>query len=286
MARPGPCDAPQELIDEIIDHCSGDKGTLIACSLTSRAWVHRTRKYLFSTLTLTDKTLPVWGGTVAAPTISKSVPLPSTYPLHLSSNVTSLQLVPKYSRRSQGTIGVKELLRAKPHLSTFTNLKSLALTCISFLKFSDGSLKACFGPFAKVVSELKLSACPLDEERFFTILRLFTRLESLEVDGIPWHHSTSAERKDLPTPRGSFTASGFVVGGLLKSLATTKVEYHTITLGWNPPSTLFRFNALLAKCKDHLKTLSLTAPEWGASSVGNWLLPYHQLDWTDGILSS
>ena len=220
-----------------------------------------------------------------APTISKPlVPPPSSYPSHLSSYVTSLQLVPKYTRRSPGVIGVKELLRAKSQLSTFTNVKSLALTCIPLLDFNDGSLKTCFGSLARTVSELKLSACSLDKERFFTILRLFTHLESLEVDGIPWSHSTSAKREDLPVPtlRGSFTVSELQVGGPLKSLATTKVEYHTITLGRNLPSRLSGFNALLAKCKDHLETLSLTAPEWGAPSAGNWRLPHPHLDRTNG----
>jgi hypothetical protein len=59
MTRFSLSDAPQELIDEIIDRCSRNKRTLIACSLISRVWVYRTRKHLFSTLTLTDKTLPI-----------------------------------------------------------------------------------------------------------------------------------------------------------------------------------------------------------------------------------
>ena len=58
MTRRGLSDAPQELIDGIIDHCSGDKKTLIACSLTCRAWVYRTRRHLFSKLTLTFQFLP------------------------------------------------------------------------------------------------------------------------------------------------------------------------------------------------------------------------------------
>ena len=51
---------PQEIVDEVIDLCRWDKKTLKAYSSISRAWIRRTRKYLFSTLTLTDKTLPLW----------------------------------------------------------------------------------------------------------------------------------------------------------------------------------------------------------------------------------
>ncbi|KAJ7841036.1 hypothetical protein B0H14DRAFT_3694835 [Mycena olivaceomarginata] len=48
---------PQELIDEIIDHFSGDSGFLTACSLVCRAWVSRTRSCLFETCTLASYNL-------------------------------------------------------------------------------------------------------------------------------------------------------------------------------------------------------------------------------------
>ena len=276
----GQTDTPQEIIDEIIDFCSGDKRTLIACSLTARTWVYRTRKHLFSKLTLTNETLPVWCGIVVTTTgkALRSRTIPNPYPppsssyasSRLFSNVTSLHLVPKYSPKLEKYLWANELLRAKSLLSAFTNLKSLALTAISFIGFDDASLKACFGSLAETVLELKLSVCSLDEVRFLAFLRLFTRLESLEVNGIVWLGSGSAGKsrsleKDLPVLRGSFTASEFINenNGLLESLITTKVEYHTITLGRNHSSTFPKFNALLVRCKDHLKTLILTTPEWG-----------------------
>ncbi|KAF9653283.1 hypothetical protein BDM02DRAFT_1885817 [Thelephora ganbajun] len=275
MALPGPSDTPQELIDEIIDHCSGDKRTLIACSLTCKAWVHRTRKHLFSKLTLTDETLLIWCGYVETsawkPQSLSDIypPVPSSHPPYrLASHVTSLQVVPKYSPNSPKSLGVVELYRAKLHLSAFTQLKSLALTAVSFASFDSAPLEACFGSLAETVRGLKLSMCILDEMRFFAFLRLFTRLESLEVNGNVWPSgrragTAKALQKDLPTLRGSFTVSGFTdsENGLLDSLVTTRVEYHTITLGHNPPLAFPKLNALFAKCKDHLRTLSLTAPE-------------------------
>jgi len=284
MAQLGLADAPQEIIDEIIDRCAGNKRTLIACSLTSRAWVYRTRKHLFSKLTLTDKALPVWCGIVVTPTTRgrrPPLPQPDSYPpqsssyasSRLSSYVTSLQLVPKYSPKLKNHFGAEELLRAKSHLAAFTNLKSLALTAIPLAGFDDESLKVCFGSLAETVSELKLGVCSLDEERFFAFLRLFTHLESLEVNGNKWLSSGSAGKPGTleggsPTLRGSFTASEFASDniGLLVSLATAKVEYHSITLGWNPPSTFPKFNALFVKCRNHLKTLTLTALERSGES--------------------
>jgi len=288
MTQLGLADAPQEIIDEIIDRCSCEKRTLVACSLTSRTWVYRTRKHLFSKLTLTDKTLPIWCGIVVTPTTTdRGLPRPLSYPppsssyasSWLSSHVISLQLVPTYSPDSahypnpENHLGAEELLRAKSHLSAFTNLKSLALTAISFAGFDNASLKACFGSLAETVSELKLWVCLLDEDKFFALLRLFVRLESLEVSGNAWLSSGSAGESGTPKNRslalrGSFTASGFTGGnvGLLESLATAKVQYHTITLGWNPLSSFLTFNALFVKCKDHLKTLTLTAPERSGKS--------------------
>ena len=293
MAPSGLSAAPQELIEEIIDYHSGDKKTLIACSLTSRAWVPRTRKHLFSKLTLTDETLPVWCGIVVTPTAktgprlrpppNSDPPLSSSYASHwLSSYVTSLKLVPKYSPTTPNNLGAKELLRTKSHLSAFTQLKSLTLTAISFADFDDASLEACFGSLAETVHELKLGACSLDKERLSAFLRLFTRLESLEVDGNVWAGSrstadTKALQRDLPTLRGSFKASDLTDrnDGLLDSLVIAKVEYHTITLGYNHPATFPKFNALFAKCKNHLKTLSLTALEWNPRYVYGGKLSFH-----------
>jgi len=292
MTQPGPPDIPQELIDEIIDHCSGDKRTLKACSLTSRAWVHRTRKHLFSKLTLTDKTLPVWCGIVVTPTTgSKPHPLPGSYPpvsssyasSWLSSYVTSLQLVPKYCPKSSNGLGAKELLLAKSHLSAFTHLESLTLAAVSFVDFDDASLETCFGSLAKTVQELKLWMCSLDEERFCGFLRLFTRLESFAINGNVWLSSESTGetkilQRGLPTLRGSFAVSELTDGngGLLDTLTTARVEYHTITLGYNLPSAFHKLNVLFAKCKSHLETLSLTALEWGLHyrSRSSFCLPH------------
>ena len=271
MTRRGLSDAPQELIDEIIDHCSGDKKTLIACSLTCRAWVYRTRRHLFSKLTLTEKTLPVWCGVVVTPTTGSRLQLPfnSCHPPSLSStlssHITSLQLVPTYSQTVPNNLGVNELLQAKPHLSAFTQLKSLTLTAISFSSFDDASLEACFGSLAETVHELKLSMCFLGEHRLTPLLRLFNRLEALVVDGNVWYRTpTRMADGDLPIFRGSFAASGFTGenDGLLDYLTAARLEYHTITLGYNPRLTLKKSNALLAKCKNHLKKLSLLATEW------------------------
>ena len=279
MGRPGLSDAPQELIDEIIDYCSRDKKTLIACSLTCRGWVRRTRRHLFSKLTLTDKTLPVWCGIVVTPRTTGSIlnlrpffesshpyPSPSSAPSSLSSYIKSLQLVPTYSP-TPNNLGAHDLLQAKSHLSAFPHLKSLTLAAISFISFNDTSLKACFGSLAETVRELKLAMCVLDEHRFAPFLRVFNRLESLEVDGNVWYRTLVGPmpnplQEDAPTVRGLFVASGFTQenDGLLDYLSTTKLEYHTITVGHN--HHLKKFDVLFAKCKNHLKKLTLTAPEW------------------------
>ena len=287
MARPNPSDVPQELIDLIIDHCSRNKKTLIACSLTSRAWVYRSRKHLFAKLTLTDKTLPVWCGIVVAREAgsrpeqqavpNSHPPVSSSYaPRRLPSYVTSLHLASASSPISSNNLGAHNLFQAKSHLSAFTNLKSLTLTAVSFIAFHHVKLKACFSSLAETVRDLGLSMCLLNEDKFSPLLRLFTHLESFLVDANTWYPSvsdlkTKTSEKDQITLRGSFTALEFggMNHGLLDFLATTNVECHTITFGYNHPSTVTALNVLLTKCKDHLKILTLTAPGWcGSSAVG------------------
>lgn len=282
MEQSGLSDIPQEIIDEIIDLCSRDKKTLKACSLTSRAWVHRTRKHLFSKLTLTDKTLPIWCGTVATPTratgslkssplaSSQYPPVPSSYaPSWLCSYVTSLKITATYSE-SGNNVRVTQLHGATFHLSAFTQVNTLALSAVLFTEFPDVVLEACFGSLAQTVRELKLSSCYLDEEALFSLLRLFAHLESLELEGNAWVDAdpgvSNISREDPPTLRGSLTFSGLTDANykLLDSLATARIQYHTITVGYSIPSISPRFNVLFASCGDHLKKLIFTAPESGS----------------------
>ena len=264
MAKSSLREIPQEMIDEIIDLCSADKKTLITCSLVSRAWVYRTRKHLFSTLELTDKTLITWSRVILAPLPRTtrphtSSPYPSSW---LPSCVTTLKLFPTYSPASNNFEAA--LLRANAHLSAFTNLKTLTLSAVWLQSFREASLGACFGSLAKTVRELKLSMCSLGE-KFFAFLKLFTHLESLELDENIWIRGDSAKPprglpEDLPTLRGSFAISNSTDkdDGLVDFLITARVEYDTITIGHSPTSAFPTLNALFKKCKNHLRVLAFT----------------------------
>lgn len=279
MAQLNTTDIPQEIVDEIIDHFSGDRTTLLACSLTSRAWVHRSRKYLFAKLTLTGKTLPVWCGEAATPTPTTGSlkppsefpqdlppPTPPSYSLpSLPSYVTSLALVTTYSKTPLN-IGSPELFRAQSFLSAFTQLKSLSFGAVSFVAFDDASLERCLGSLRASVRELRLSSCYLDEGAFFAFLRLFDRLESLELDGNVWVHNRALPAQcDPPTLRCPLTASGFSEENgrflMLYSLARVRLECQKITIGDNHRCTIPKFNDLFLQCKDHLTTLIFTTPE-------------------------
>ena len=276
MAPPGLPGIPQEIIDEVIDFCSGDKKTLLACSLISRAWIYRTRKHLFSTLTLTDKTLPTWCSVVAAPTSNtisgeQSLPHPTCPPPPLTPHpgfplVTSLELALTHPQTPLKTFGAA-LLRAETHFSAFINLNSLTLSMIPLTAFHRAPMRACFGSIAETVRELKLSMCSLDG-KFPAFLMLFTHLEALELSGNTWipralPQRTNILQKDPPTLHGSFTILNFNCSTirLLDSLSNMRAEYHTITIGNTPMSTSREINTLLAKCKDHLKALVLTAAD-------------------------
>ena len=126
----------------------------------------------------------------------------------------------------------------------------------------------CFGSLAGTVRDLKLLMCLISQRKLSLFLRLFTRLESFEVEGNTWFHPTTdsgtrAPEEDQIVLRGSFTASEFTNENyeMLDFLATTKVEYHTITLGNNHYLTFPKLNALFEKSKNHLETLILATPE-------------------------
>ena len=273
MAQRDPTEIPQELIDQVIDLCSADKKTLKACSLISRAWVHRTRKYLFSTLKLTSDSLITWCEDIVTPTpdIQQSLPHTTSRPPALSpyvsswpsSFVTSLCLVAVHSPASNNIETV--ILRTDAHLSAFINLKTLTLSLASLTDFQEASLRTCFGPLAKTVRELNFSSCSLDRS-FFTFLKVFTHLESLELDGSVWDHNSLAGSphrvlpQDLPTLRGSFAALGFANPDtqFFDLLANVRLEYHTITIAYGAITEFRPFNTLFAKCKDHLRMLTFT----------------------------
>ena len=265
MKPPSPPGIPQEIVDEVIDLCRRDKKTLLACSSISRAWVYRTRKYLFSTLTLTDKTLPLWCAVVVTPTLTtpsgEQTPSSPYASSRLSSHVTSLKLAPAHP----SIIFEQLLLRAGTHFSAFVNLKTLTLSAISFVAFQHASLRACFGHFAETVQELKLSMCFLDE-KILTFLKLFTHLEALELDRNAWTPTgllTTDIPHTVPVLRGSFKVSNLANTniGLLDLFSAPRIEYHTITLGFNPSSTFGRLNILFKECRNHLETLVLTAAD-------------------------
>ncbi|KAJ7318122.1 hypothetical protein DFH08DRAFT_400333 [Mycena albidolilacea] len=49
---------PQELVDEILDYCAGDRPSLKTCSLVSREWVSRCRSHLFKKCSLNHHPSP------------------------------------------------------------------------------------------------------------------------------------------------------------------------------------------------------------------------------------
>jgi hypothetical protein len=281
MAQPSLSETPQEVIDGVIDLYSNDLEALMTCSLISRAWVDRARKHLFSAsrLFLTSKNLSAWCAVVEAHEDSRPLAFRSQSPSYapFPSYVTSLQFAPNISLALSGNFE-RALLRASIHFSAFENLSSLTLSAISiaFIAFMGAPLEACFGSFGKTVRRLKVDMCALDW-KLLVFLKLFTNLEELELRENTW-----VDYKLLPwtsTPwnagtvlRGSLKVSGFTDARLgfndanikiLNSLSAGITKYHTITLGYNPPSTFSQFNTLFAKCKDYLKTFVLTKLDGG-----------------------
>ncbi|KAJ7716351.1 hypothetical protein B0H14DRAFT_3012946 [Mycena olivaceomarginata] len=102
---------PQELLDVIIDHLAGDFSSLKACSLTSCAWVPRTRLYLFEICSLTSATVFGFSIILRSPHCTF---LPHIRSIHVSGDV---ELIFKRTHEEVAKLAHTSILTAFPHLT-------------------------------------------------------------------------------------------------------------------------------------------------------------------------
>ena len=165
---------PQELIDSVIDELRHDVGSLRACSLVSKPWVYRSRRYLFATVHLPTCLLRKW---------LERVPVhPNSTPLGPHCHVRSLSLQP-------GTITSAPFCIPETfvdHLSSFTQVSTLAIGS-SLRKewtdpFSDSALVAkYFGGLGQSLRKLELTRVYLNMAVLKALLAVSPRLEQILI---------------------------------------------------------------------------------------------------------
>ena len=166
---------PQELIDSVIDELKHDVGSLRACSLVSKPWVYRSRRYLFATVHLPTCLLRKWLERVPAD------PSINTPPLDPHHHVRSLSLQPA---TTSAPFCIPETF--VDHLSSFTQVSTLAIGS-SLRKewtdpFSDSALVAkYFGGLGQSLRKLELTRVHLNMAVLKALLDVFPLLEQILI---------------------------------------------------------------------------------------------------------
>jgi hypothetical protein len=163
---------PQELIDSIIDELRNDICSLRTCSLVSKPWVYRSRKYLFATVRLPTCLLRKW---------LECIPADPTTPLGPHYHARSLSIEP--ATASAAFCIPKTFV---DHLSSFTQVSKLAIASSRWEEwtdaFSDSGLVAkYFGGFGRSVRKLELTRVYLNMVALEALLDVFPRLEQILI---------------------------------------------------------------------------------------------------------
>lgn len=165
---------PQELIDSVVDELKHDVGSLRACSLVSKPWVYRSRRYLFATVHLPTCLLRKWLERVPADPNTRT-------PLDPHCHVRSLSLQPA---TTSAPFCIPETF--VDHLSSFTQVSTLAIGS-SLRKewtdpFSDSALVAkYFGSLGQSLRKLELTRIHLNMPVLEALLDAFPRLEQILI---------------------------------------------------------------------------------------------------------
>lgn len=163
---------PQELVDTVIDELRNDVGSLHACSLVSKSWVYRSRKYLFATVHLPTCLLRRW---------LEHIPVNACTPPDPHYHVRSLSLQPA---TASTPFCIPETL--VDHLSSFTQVSKLVITSSLWgdwtHAFSDSILVAkYFGSLGQALRKLELERVHLNMVAFRALLDVFPRLENILI---------------------------------------------------------------------------------------------------------
>ena len=236
---------PPELIDRILKSLRGDPESLMAVGLVSKAWTGWSQAYLFETVHLKPPNLPRW---------LKNVPQgpdgPASYTRALT--LEEYRLIP--------WINPQYLDFPLSNLTSFRDVRSLALVQWNATLFREVSPEPYFGHFGRSLRALSLRFCTLDPTTFFAFLSLLPNVQDLEIAYLFPHSATLDTVPDVPnvTPdfRGTLSLADLASGHLLlKALAALPLRFTTIRIRgctFNEPDV---YQMLLSSCQDSLVSI-------------------------------
>ena len=242
-------DLPQELIDKIIDEIA-QQGTIIrtlrACSLVQKRWVGRSRRHLFSSISLYRlDDFQNW---------IKIIP-PSPNSLH--HHVRNLSY-----RQGPAMLGPKQLLDIYPnHFTSFTKLETLQIFNLSLRLFTPTSMRKAFGPVGGSVRTLLVKDVVLTLNSLLAFLIHFPRLQALELgDNLNILPGNKKLAPYLPNLTGELTliSMGSVHVPFVLELSKLPLRYSELDVEFRWNSEILNAMAhLILTCSPTLEKLTL-----------------------------
>lgn len=188
---------PQEIVDEILDHLvvDSDSRPIRSCSLVSKSWVQRCRRYLFHTILFTSTHTTRW---------LNAFPVPEESPAH---HVRDLRFF------SGGDFNIPE--EFFEHIPWFTSVEKVSLS--GYGGWETFCRILSLGRFSQSVTSLVISAGGINVLQIRNILAQLPSLEGLSLSGF-----LVMMNRDTLRGIGSVLTGNF--GGRLRLLKRHAVE--------------------------------------------------------------
>ncbi|KAF7350527.1 hypothetical protein MVEN_01358300 [Mycena venus] len=153
---------PPELIEEVLGHLAEDPGTLRTCSLVCRAWVPRTRSYLFETWKLTPRNMSGYCKLLHSPCVTF---LAHVHGIH----------APKRCWKEKDSRLVADLRR-------LTGVRTLTMSGIVHDSNANGPFRTFLSAFP-LVTRLVLVSCNFGQQTvpLFDMICVFPALQELRI---------------------------------------------------------------------------------------------------------
>ena len=236
---------PPELIDRVLKSLRDDPQSLLATSLVSRGWASWSQAYLFESVHLTPRNLKRWLENVSP---DANGPASHTRTLTLEEQ----RLIP--------WINPQHLDFPPSNLTSFRDVKSLALVQWNATLFGGASPGPYFGHFGKSLRALSLRFCTLNPGILFDFLSLLPNVQDFEIAYLFPYFAQPNTIPDVPevTPsfRGTLSLADLDSGHpILKAVAALPLHFTTISIRsctfYDPDA----YQMLLTRCRDTLVAL-------------------------------
>lgn len=232
---------PQEIVDHIIDHLQDEPRTLSACCLVSKAWIQRTRKYLFAKVKFHPfrRHIKQWRRTFLDPANS---------PAHN----TRILSIPQ------------------PHLIAAVHIDTLLTFCgvirldvnTDLMNDIRSSLIPLHG-FSPVLRSLHLTFASLPNSEIFNLVYSFPLLEDLTLVSRASRYGRPAWNIPSTSPRFTGSLELHLREGIYRTVyqmldLPNGLHFTSIAVQWFSDRDVEATMRLVSRCSNTLESLSIT----------------------------